>query len=97
MVPVVVMVSVPVKAGVGALPMSPPAVPETVVAPVLVIPAPASTAKVELVPSGTGVTALELVVFMKTLAVAIAITAITGTPNLTVFGIGFFVATRPPR
>jgi hypothetical protein len=96
MVPVVVMVSVPVKAGVGALPMSPPAVPETVVAPVLVIPAPARTAKVELVPSGTGVSADEDEMFAKTPIASTVTIAKAGTPYLSPFEIGFELAIFGP-
>jgi len=46
-----VMVSFPVIAGVGAVPTSP----VIVVSPMLVTPAPASTAKLSATPSGTSV------------------------------------------
>jgi hypothetical protein len=75
----------PVKAGVGALPMSPPAVPETVVAPVLVIPDPARTAKLELLPKATAGSALESVEFRVKSVIAATI-AIAGTPNLITAG-----------
>ena len=48
-VPVIVIVPAPVIAGFGKLPM----LPFTVVAPVFIIPAPASTAKLPAVPNGT--------------------------------------------
>jgi hypothetical protein len=48
-VPVIVIVPVPVIAGLGKLPMSP----FSVVGPVLVIPAPARTTKLPAVPNGT--------------------------------------------
>jgi hypothetical protein len=48
--------------------MSPPAVPETVVAPVLVIPDPARTAKLELLPRRTVGSALESVEFRVKIA-----------------------------
>ena len=53
LVPVVVTKVSPVKAGVGSEPKSPPAVPLTVVGPVLVMPEPASTAKFEVEPRFT--------------------------------------------
>jgi hypothetical protein len=96
MVPLVVIVSVPVKEGVGERPMSPPAVPETTVVPVLVIPAPARTANVELVPSGTGVIADEVEMLVKTPMAATATIAIAGTPYLMFFEIGFAPATVGP-
>jgi hypothetical protein len=48
-VPVIVIVPVPVIAGLGKLPISP----FSVVGPVLVIPAPARTTKLPAVPIGT--------------------------------------------
>jgi len=53
LVPLVVTVVLPVKVPVGDEPMSAPAEPETVVAPVFVMPLPASTAQLEVDPKPT--------------------------------------------
>ena len=54
LVPLVVTGPVSTKVVVGELPISPPAVPLTEVAPVLVMPEPARTAKFEVRPRSTG-------------------------------------------
>lgn len=58
-VPEVTIESAPVKAGVGELPMSEPAVPVNVVEPVFVIPDPARTAKLDVEPRFTAGSAAD--------------------------------------
>jgi hypothetical protein len=68
----VVTVVSPVKVPVGELPMFAPLVPESVVGPVLVIPEPASTAKLFAVPSWTAGIAAVAITVMKIDVAAIA-------------------------
>jgi hypothetical protein len=72
--------------------MSPPAVPETVVAPVFVMAEPASTAKFEELPSGTGEAAFDEEFPVKKITVTATTIAIAGKPNLTKLELIFFVS-----
>ena len=76
LVPVVVTVVSPVKVPVGELPIFAPSVPERVVAPVLVIPDPARTAKLFAEPIPTaGIAALAVSVITKKTAATAATAA----------------------
>ena len=78
LVPVVVTVVSPVKVPVGELPMFAPSVPDRVVAPVLVIPDPARTAKLLAEPIPTaGIEAVAVRPITRNTTAADAIAAIT--------------------
>lgn len=78
LVPDVTTDSIPVRAGVGELAISEPAVPLSVVGPVFVTPAPASTAKLDAVPRETVGKAVEALAVITMVMLASA--AITGDP-----------------